>query len=222
MNQSAGFVILLFAALLLIVSSGTGVKVTAQGNGSSSEKSTMAAKTCSPELFKEQPGLCAALYALAHNKESSTSAEKPAETGTIISAPIEIKKGPTMEENSASAPLTGELAIKKPATSSNPVSQNCLKTETRSGESLCLTTPYAYQAGWHGAQAGQNSYEACAGNEVIKIPNELLKSCIAGWQAYKDSAPVNNGEKAVPVQNCKGPAGTNNGIGSAYTNCLKP
>ncbi|MFZ0512340.1 MAG: hypothetical protein WAM14_12095 [Candidatus Nitrosopolaris sp.] len=91
-------------------------------------------------MFKEKPGLCAAIYALAHNKESSASAEKPAaETGTIIGAPIEVKKGPTMGENNASATLTGELHIKKPATSSNPVSENCLKTETKSGESLCLT-----------------------------------------------------------------------------------
>jgi hypothetical protein len=73
MNQLAGFVILLFAAFLLIVSSVTNVKVTAQGNDSSSEKSSTAAKTCSPEQFKEQPGFCAAIA-----KESAASAEKTA------------------------------------------------------------------------------------------------------------------------------------------------
>ena len=181
MNQLAGFVILVFAALLLIVSSVTNVKVVAQGNDSSSEKSTTAAKTCSPEQFKEQPGFCAAIAALAHNKESSTSAVKPAaekpvenlnlfkkETGTIISAPIEVKKGPTMEEkpcglqadllegkgfrfpngtitcvskSGISKPVLPEkLEIKKPVTSTNPVSENCLQTTTGSGKSLCLTT----------------------------------------------------------------------------------
>jgi hypothetical protein len=128
------FCLLLFAALLLIVSSVTNAKVTAQGNGSSSEKPAAAAKTCSPEQFKEQPGFCASIAALAHNKESSNSAEKPAETGTIISAPVEVKKGPALEENNPSVPLTGELHIKKPATSSNPVSENCLKTKTKNGE----------------------------------------------------------------------------------------
>jgi hypothetical protein len=103
MNQP-GFVILLFAALLLIVSSVT-VKVTAQGNGSSSEKPAAAANgSCSPELFKEKPGLCAVIHALSHNKGSAASSEKPAETGTIISSsPIEVKKLPTMEEKKASA-----------------------------------------------------------------------------------------------------------------------
>lgn len=85
---------------MLISSSVTNVKVTAQGNDSNTEKSTTSAKTCSPELFKEKPSLCAAIYALAHNKESSGSAEKPAETGTIISSPIEVKKGRTMEKAS--------------------------------------------------------------------------------------------------------------------------
>ncbi|MGB6529707.1 MAG: hypothetical protein WBF33_16490 [Candidatus Nitrosopolaris sp.] len=157
MNQLAGFVILLFAALLLIVSSVTNVKVIAQGNDSS---------------------------------------EKPSETGTIISSPIEVKKGPTIEEKKASAGecpsgqakdwagicyplkeckasifaqpgtctqseeekttgmLTGAMDIKKPATSTNTVSENCLKTTTKSGESLCLTAPtipkvadLAYEAG---------------------------------------------------------------------------
>jgi hypothetical protein len=209
-------------------------------------------------------GLCAVIAALAHNKESSAStekpaAEKPSETGTIISAPIEVKKGPTIQEKKANAgecpagqakdwagicfPLkeckasisaqpgtcqseeerisgmiTAEkLELKKPPTSSNPEPENCLKTETRSGKSLCLTArampnlSYAYQAGWQGAKDSQNSYRAC-----IKIPEGMLKDCYAGWQAYKDSAPANNGEKAVPEQNCKGPAGTNNGIGAAY------
>jgi hypothetical protein len=137
MNKLTGFAILVFAAFLLIVSSSF-AKVAAQGNDSSSEKSTTTTRTCSPEQFKEQFALCTAIYALAHNKESSasaekpvenlnlfsgahnngssTSAEKPAESGTIISAPIEVKKGPTMEENNATAALTGEkLAIKKPA-----------------------------------------------------------------------------------------------------------
>jgi hypothetical protein len=90
MNQLTGFTALLFAALLLIVSSVTNVKVIAQGNDNSSEKSTTAAKTCSPEVFKENPGLYATCVALAHNKESAASSEKP-ETGTIISAPIEVK-----------------------------------------------------------------------------------------------------------------------------------
>ena len=37
--------------------------------------------------------------------------------------------------------LPGEkLEIKKPATSTNPVSESCLQTTTRSGKSLCLTT----------------------------------------------------------------------------------
>ena len=103
MNQLAGFVLLLVAALLLIVSSVTNVKVTAQDNASSSEKSTTTAKTCSPEQFKEQFGLCTAIYALAHNKESAASAEKPATTGPAISTPIEVKKGPIMEENKANA-----------------------------------------------------------------------------------------------------------------------
>jgi hypothetical protein len=116
MNNLAGFGILLAAALLLIVSSVSNAKVTAQGNDNSSEKSSTAAKTCSPEVFKGNPGLYATCVALAHNKESAASAEKPAsekpvenlnlfkkETGTIISAPIEVKKGPTMEEKKASA-----------------------------------------------------------------------------------------------------------------------
>lgn len=64
---------MLFAVLLLSVSS-VAVKVTAQDNGSSSEKSSTAAKTCSPEQFKEQPGFCAAIA-----KESAASANK---TGT--------------------------------------------------------------------------------------------------------------------------------------------
>ena len=264
MNQLAGFTALLFAALLLIVSSVTNVKVIAQGNDNSSEKSTTA-KTCSPDVFKGNPGLYATCVALDHNKESATSAEKPSETGTIISAPIEVKKGPTIQEkaNAGECPagqakdwagicfilkeckasisaqpgtctqseeekttgmLTAEkLEIKKPATSSNPEPENCLKTETRSGKSLCLTArampnlSYAYQAGWQGAKDGQNSYRAC-----IKIPEGLFKDCYAGWRAYKDSVPVNNGEKAVPEQKCEGPAGTNNGIGSAYSRCLKP
>ena len=194
MDQRAGFAILLFVALLLIVSS-VSVKVTAaQGNDNSSEKSSTAAKTCSPEVFKGNPGLYATCVALAHNKESAASAEKPAsekplenlnlfkkETGTIISAPIEVKKGPTIEEEKkASADecpagqakdwagicfplkeckasisaqpgtcqsevekttgvLTGELHTKKPAISSNPVSENCLQTTTSSAKSLCLT-----------------------------------------------------------------------------------
>jgi len=264
MNHLAGFVILLFAALLLIVSSVTSVKVIAQGNGSSSEKPGTAAKTCSSEQFKEQPGFCAVIAALAHKKESGASAEKPSETGTIISAPIEVKKGPIIQEKKAgecpagqakdwagicfplkeckasisaqpgtctqseeektTGMLTAEkLEIKKPVTSSNPEPENCLKTDTRSIKSLCLTArampnlSYAYQAGWQGAKDGQNSYRAC-----IKIPEGLLKDCYAGWRAYKDSVPVNNGEKAVPEQNCNGPAGTNNGIGSAYSRCLKP
>lgn len=96
MNKLA---ILVFVAFLLIVSSSFAASL---------QKSTTAAKTCSPELFKEKPGLCAAIYALAHNKESSASAEKraaekPSETSTIISAPIEVKKGPTMEQKKASA-----------------------------------------------------------------------------------------------------------------------
>jgi hypothetical protein len=45
MNQLAGFTILLFTALLHIVSSVTNVNVTAQGNGSSSEKPAAAAET---------------------------------------------------------------------------------------------------------------------------------------------------------------------------------
>jgi hypothetical protein len=182
-----------------------------QGNDSSSEKSTTAAKTCSPEQFKEQPGLCAVIAALAHNKESAASAEKPAseksvenlnlfkkETGTIISAPIEVKKGPTMEEkpcglqadllegkgfrfpngtitcvskSGISKPVLPEkLEIKKPVTSTNPVSENCLQTTTRSGKSLCLITH--------------------------KEPEKPVS----------EHAPIP----------CKGPAGTNNGIGSIW------
>ncbi|HYX50814.1 MAG TPA: hypothetical protein VE843_13780, partial [Ktedonobacteraceae bacterium] len=215
MNQGAGFVILLFAALLLIVSS-VAVKVLAQGNGSSSEKPAAAAKTCSPEQFKDQPGFCAAIAALAHNKESAASAEKPAtekpsETGTIISAPIEVKKGPIIQEkaNAGECPagqakdwagicfplkeckasisaqpgtctqseeekttgmLTAEkLELKKHATSTNPVSENCLKTETKNGKSLCLTAPeipnlsYAYQIGRNAAKAGAENTEVACG-----------------------------------------------------------
>jgi hypothetical protein len=187
MNQLAGFVILLFAALLLIVSS-VAVKVIAQGNGSSSEKPAAAAKTCSPEQFKEQPGFCAAIAALAHNKESAASAEKPAAekpvenlnlfsgahnkesstSATIINAPIEVKEGSTIKnkpcglqndllegrgfhfpngtitcvsKSGLSKPVLPEkLEIKKPATSTNPVLENCLQTTTGSGKSLCLTT----------------------------------------------------------------------------------
>ncbi|MGB6534053.1 MAG: hypothetical protein WBF33_38735 [Candidatus Nitrosopolaris sp.] len=249
-----------------------------QGNDSSSEKFTTAAKTCSTELFKEKPGLCAAIYALAHNKESSgsaaekpvenlnlfsgahnnrsTSAEKPAESGTIISAPIEVRKGPTMEEKKASAGecpagqakdwagicfplkeckasisaqpgtctqseeektngvLTGALKIKKPATSSNPESENCLKTETKSGESLCLNAPAiskltpAYQTGWYGARAGLSASEACATKKFEVTtrfgsgymsgynPNDI-KECNAGYADYKSPflQPNNNAEK---------------------------
>lgn len=92
MNQT-GFAIFVFAAFLLIVSSSF-TKVTAQGNDSSSEKSTTAAKTCSPEVFKENPGLYATCVALAHNKESAASAEKPVENLNLFNShsPIEVKK----------------------------------------------------------------------------------------------------------------------------------
>ncbi|MGB8936913.1 MAG: hypothetical protein WCC17_17625 [Candidatus Nitrosopolaris sp.] len=74
--------------------------------------------------------------------------------------------------------LTGEkLEIKKRATSSNPVSENCLKTETKNGESLCLTKGTLTPA----------------------------------------TTPNKEAEKPVPKLNCKGPAGTKNGIGSLYT-----
>ncbi|MGC2572832.1 MAG: hypothetical protein WA364_15080 [Candidatus Nitrosopolaris sp.] len=169
--------------------------------------------------FKEEPALCATIAALAHNK---ASVQKPSETGTVISAPIEVKKGPTIQENKAgecpagqandwagicfpfkeckasisaqpgtctqsqeeksTGMLTAEkLEIKKPTTSSNPEPENCLKTETRNGKSLCITArampnlSYAYQTGWQGAKDGQNSYRAC-----IKIPEGLLKDCYAG------------------------------------------
>jgi hypothetical protein len=152
MNRLAGFTILLFVTLLLIISS-VSVKVTAQGNDSGSEKSTTAPKTCSPDVFKDNPGLYATCVALAHNKESAASAEKPGETGTIIISPIEIKKGTT---------LTSELQIKKPATSSNPVSENCLQTKTRSGNSLCLTigsnANVAYETG---TKKGDEAFAKC-------------------------------------------------------------
>ncbi len=45
------------------------------------------------------------------------------------------------EEERTSGMMTAEkLELKKPATSSNPQPENCFKTETRSGKSLCLTT----------------------------------------------------------------------------------
>jgi hypothetical protein len=240
MNQLAGFAILLVAALLLIVSSVTNVKVIAQGNDSSSEKSTTAAKTCSPELFKEKPGLCAVLHALAHNKESSASAEKPAEAGTIISAPIEVKKGPTMEENNATAPLTGEkLEIKKPA-SSNPVSENCLKTTTKSGESLCLTAPtipkvadLAYEAGVKraiqelAAKPGRNVFttrdiqEACA---VVGFAGD--EHCKAGFKDTLRNIVLEQPRPEVKPEGpvvCKGPAGTANGLSTTQpeTGCRR-
>ncbi len=88
--------ILLFTVLLLSISSVTHVKVTAQGNESSSEKP---AKTCSPEVFKDNPGLYATCVALAHNKESAASAEKPAAEKPVENlnlfnshSPIEVKK----------------------------------------------------------------------------------------------------------------------------------
>jgi len=274
MNQLAGLAILLFAAFLLIVSSVTNVKVIAQGNDSS-EKSNTATKTCSPELFKEKPGLCAAIYALAHNKESSASTEKPSETGTIISAPIEVKKGPTIQEKKANAgecpagkakdwagicfPLneckasisaqpgtcqseeertsgmmTAEkLELKKPATSSNPVSENCLKAKTKNGESLCLTAPeipnftYAYQIGRNAARAGAGMIVACGkfgGDQHAECVNGYTGKAIfsRGGISLGDNKPLpaKTGAKENGLQNCggEGPAGT---LGSAWTmnNC---
>jgi len=139
MNHIAGFVIFLFASLLLIVSSVTNVKVTAQGNDSSSEKSSTAAKTCSPEQFKEQSGLCAAIAALAHNKEKESAAsaekasekpaaEKPVENLKLFSqsSPIEVKKLPTMEEKTSGI-LTEKLQIKKPAAETGKCSAGKVK-----------------------------------------------------------------------------------------------
>jgi hypothetical protein len=190
--------ILLFTVLLLSISSVSYLKVTAQSNDSSSEKSTTTAKTCSPELFKEKPGLCAAMYALAHNKESSASAEKPAAEKPVENlnllnshSPIGVKKLPTMEENNAKAPptgvLTGALEIKKPSVNqahkigiSQPnikgISIHCaegwFQAKMKSGELVCLT-----------------SHATGAVKPVAERP-------------------------LVP---CKGPAGTNNGIASLYT-----
>ena len=71
MNQLAGFAILLFASLLLIVSSVTNVKVAAQGNGSNAEKpasektftrgpsaNTMAGANCPAGEVKDYTGIC--------------------------------------------------------------------------------------------------------------------------------------------------------------------
>lgn len=80
------------------------------------------------------------------------------------------------EEEKTNGMLTGALQVKKPATSSNPVSENCLKTETKSGESLCLTKGTVTPA----------------------------------------TTPNKETEKPVPEPNCKGLAGTKNGIGSYY------
>jgi hypothetical protein len=267
MNQLTGFMALLFAAFLLIVSSITNVKVIAQGNDNSSEKSTTAAKTCSPEVFKENPGLYATCVALAHNKESAASSEKP-ETGT----PIEVKKGPTIqkanagecpagqakdwagicfilkeckasisaqpgtctqsEEEKTTGMLTAEkMEIKKPATSSNPESENCLKTETKSGESLCLTAPaipklsYPYQIGRNAAKARSSMFDVCFMQH--KFNGDDLTQCSKGYNAgLWETGQLST--KPVAKENCKVPeAGMKNGIGSLYITCedlkkLKP
>jgi hypothetical protein len=162
MNQRAGFAILLFAAFMLIVSS-VSVKVTAQG-GSSSENSTTAANGFrSPELFKAKPALCAVLHAIKHTsaKGSGPSAEKAAG-----SSPIEVKQLPTMEVKTSGMVTAEKLQIKKPAaaatTSTNPVSENCLQTKTRSGNSLCLTigsnANVAYETG---TKKGDEAFAKC-------------------------------------------------------------
>jgi hypothetical protein len=81
------FAILLFAVLVLANVSVSYLKVTAQSNGTNTEKPTGAA--CSPEEFKKEPGLCAVIHALKHTspKGSATSAEKPATTTTEKSLP---------------------------------------------------------------------------------------------------------------------------------------
>ncbi len=247
MHQLAGFAILLFTALLLIVSS-VSVKVTAQ-DSSSSEKSTTAANgSCSPELFKAKPALCAALLGLKHTsaKGSSASAEKAVETG---SSPTEAKKLSTEEKKTAEEPekaaktiflgsspievkrgievkssgiLTGKLEIKKPA---NPVSENCvgLQTTTRSGKSLCLTTPVApkvaYEAGAKkGAEAGEaavkcnpgcmvdsRSYDASKQRVCSSFGGDNFKQCQAGFEAaWHDTTKKIMGENPSH-------AGTHNG-----------
>lgn len=240
MNQLAGFVKLLVAALLIIVSSVTNVKVTAQGNSSSSEKPTTAANgSCSPELFKEKPAECAVLYALKHTsaKGSGASAEKAAETG---SSPIEVKKLPTMEVKTNGMLTAEKLEIKKraaetgkcsagkvkdwagvcfpeseakacptcapgsAATSAKPMSENCLQTTTRSGESLCITAATAkkaeqpipemspaYEVGRNAAKAGDpNPYIACwyklrEGLNVEHPTEAQQQQCRAGYESVK-------------------------------------
>jgi hypothetical protein len=184
------------------------------------------------------------LFSGAHNKQSSASAEQPDETGTIINAPIEVKKGATMEENNASATLTGELQIKKPVTSSNPVSENCLQTTTSNAKSLCLTTPVhlAYETGAKNVaeaiakdyfdgrllysvwESKVHFYHSKKDPEFISMSQSMCSAftghmCQAGVEAGWD-----DGVKKVeawegqppPATPCKGPAGTNNGISSTW------
>ncbi len=103
-----------------------------------------------------------------------------------------------MEENKASAPLTGMLTgalqIKKPTTSTNPVSENCLQTKTGSGNSLCLTPTtakaeqpvpemnYAYQIGRNVAKAGgSNPHIACSFCSDIRSVADI-KQCLNGYE----------------------------------------
>jgi hypothetical protein len=156
--------LLLFTVLLLSISSVSYLKVIAQG-GSSSEKSTTDANgSCSPELFKAKPALCAALHALKHTSSKESTAEKPAEKTPVENlnlfnshSPIEVKKLPTMEENNAKAgKLTGALEIKKPGVNQaqkigieipkiKGLSVHCAEgyhqAKMRSGELVCLSTP---------------------------------------------------------------------------------
>lgn len=129
MKQLAGFAILVFAALLLIVSSGTSVKsesgtiisgpIEVKKGPTIQEKAN--AGECPAGQAKDWAGICFPL------KECKASIS--AQPGTCQS-----------EEERTSGMMTAEkLELKKPVTSSNPESENCLKTETKSGESLCLT-----------------------------------------------------------------------------------
>jgi hypothetical protein len=138
--------ILLFTVLLLSVSS------------ISYMKKAIAAGECPAGQAKDWAGVC---YPLKECKASMfaqpgtcTQAEKYAgcpsgqikDWAGICFKESEAKACPTCAPGSAAAAekpntgmLTGALQIKKPATSTNPVSENCLQTTTRSGEPLCLT-----------------------------------------------------------------------------------
>jgi hypothetical protein len=197
MNQRAGFAILLFVALLLIVSS-VSVKVTAQGSTGSEKSTTDANGPCSPELFKAKPALCAALLALKHTsaKGSSASAEKSTAEKTSVenlklfpsSPAIEVKKLPTMEENKGlTGFLTGKLEIKKPGV--NQAQKIGIEIPKIKGLSVHCAE------GWH--QAKMRS-------------GELVCLTTHATGAVKPVAER-------PLVPCKGPAGTNNGIASLYT-----